>query len=185
VGVVAGAVLGYGLPALGGPVAALAVIVAGSALVVWGVYCGRARRRAPERYRAYVAEHLDAAAGPPAGAVPVEEPVLTRWCESGDPDLLADDFRYVAPDRDWSRRRYVRATRIADAWLPSTSRLEEVVADPSGSGELWMRQSSVIRPPNGSAEIRIAAWHRCTLTPDRRRIRRLELVAFAEPFVHA
>jgi hypothetical protein len=162
--------------------------------VVWGfvalcgalpLYCWQARRRAPARFRAFVAKHFDAAAGPPPGAVSVDEPVVARWGAGADPELLAGDFRYAGVGRELSRRRYLRALRIAAVWLPETARLEDVVADPDEPDVVWVRQTSVIRPPRGGPEIRTGAWHRWTLTPDRQRIRRFELVAFVEPLVPA
>jgi hypothetical protein len=176
-----------GLTALHAPfLVGEAVILAPAVLLLaLGLYCRRARRRAPDRFRAYVTEHFDAAAGPPAGAESVDEPVVARWCSHAEPGLLAADFRYVAPGRELSRRRYLRALRVATAWLPETARLEEAVADPAEPAVVWVRQSSVVRPSRGGPEIKTGAWHRWTLTPDRGRIRRFELVAFVEPLVHA
>jgi hypothetical protein len=191
-----GALLGFGLVASGAS-AVLNPLALGLAVLcaAWWLYCARARRRAPERYRAYVAEHFDAEAGPPAGAEPVEEPVVARWFAAEAQEdsaataaLLAPDFHYVGPGRrrPLARRTYLRLVRVGPRWVGRTrTTLEQVLADPADPAVVWVRERSVTQPPRGGAEIRTGVWHRWTLTPDRERIRSFELVAFVEPLVHA
>jgi hypothetical protein len=165
--------------------------VPGALLLAVALYCRRTWRRAPERYRAYVAAHLDPTAGPPPGAEPVDEPVVARWFAAAEREdwraaaaLLARDFRFSAPNRRWPRWLFVRAMRSDSGLGDSDTVGVAVFADPGRPDVVWVRHDSVARPPRGD-DIRSADWQRWTLAPDRRRIRSIELVAFVEPLVHA
>lgn len=80
-----------------------------------------------------------------------------------------------------SRAVFVRAMRNGRKWMgESRDALLEVLADPSDPDVLWIKQHSVIQPPDGR-EIRSAHWARWTLTPDRERLWAIEVVAFTAP----
>lgn len=49
---------------------------------------------------------------------------------------------------------------------------------------MWVKEHTVLRQPDGH-ELRYARWDRWTLTPDRERIRRIEVVAYTAPPVRA
>ena len=82
---------------------------------------------APERYRAQTQRFMDAGAGPPAGAEPVDEPLIRRWQAAADglkpaeyAALLAEDFTYRTPV---AKRPLTRArSRARRAARRSTSR---------------------------------------------------------------
>jgi hypothetical protein len=156
-------------------------------LAVLIVYRRRVLRRAPQRYREIMARHFDRDAGPPAGSEPVDAACVRRWFAGADDsralaDLLAPDFRFIAAGRrPVSRAVFVRAMRNGRTWMgESRDQVLEVLADPSEPDVLWIKQHSVIQPPDGR-EIRSAQWARWTLTPDRERIRAIEVVAYTAP----
>ena len=156
-------------------------------LAVLIVYRRRVLRRAPQRYREIMERHFDPEAGPPAGSEPVDEACVRRWFAGADDsralaDLLAPDFRFSAAGRrPVSRAMFVRAMRNGRTWMgESRDQVLEVLADPSEPDVLWIKQHSVIQPPDGR-EIRSAQWARWTLTPDRERIRAIEVVAYTAP----
>jgi hypothetical protein len=156
-------------------------------LAVLIVYRRRVLRRAPQRYREIMERHFDPDAGPPAGSEPVDEACVRRWFAGADDsralaDLLAPDFRFIAAGRrPVSRAVFVRAMRNGRTWMgESRDQVLEVLADPSEPDVLWIKQHSVIQPPDGR-EIRSAQWARWTLTPDRERIRAIEVVAYTAP----
>jgi hypothetical protein len=186
IGAAYGAVCGGVLAALD---ASLAVTLAVAVLpfVPLVAYCRRALRRAPQRYREIMERHFDPEAGAPAGSEPVDEACVRRWFAGADDsralaDLLAPDFRFSAAGRrPVSRAVFVRAMRNGRKWIgESRDTLLEVLADPSDPHGLWIKQHSVIQPPDGR-EIRSAHWARWTLTPDRERLRAIEVVAFTAP----
>jgi hypothetical protein len=102
-----GAVLG----AIHTPLALAWAIALVAPVTVVLVYCRRAPRRAPQRYREIVERHFDAEAGPPAGSLPLEEPLLERsFADPGDwravAELIAPDFRCIGREirsAYWSR----------------------------------------------------------------------------------
>jgi hypothetical protein len=53
-------------------------------------------------------------------------------------------------------------------------------ADPVAPDVVWVKEDSV-----AGGDFPTAAWHRWTLTPDRRQVRRFELVAYVAPPVPA
>lgn len=157
-------------------------------LAVLIVYRRRVLRRAPQRYREIVQRHFDPDAGPPAGSEPVDEACVRRWfAGAGDSralaDVLAPDLRLVVAGRrrPVGRAVFLRVTRNGRKWMGDhTDELLEAVADPSEPDVLWIKQHSVIQPPDGR-EVRSAQWSRWTLTPDRERVRTIEVVAFTAP----
>jgi hypothetical protein len=189
---VLGLVLGVLLVATHTPAAVgYAIAVVPSAIVIpFAVYCRRARRRAPQRFREIVQRHTDADAGPPAGSEPVEEPVVRRWyaADARDDwralaDLLAPDFRThpVSGARPMGRWVAVRLMRNGSKWLGECeNELLETLADPSEPDVVWVKEHAVRRPPGGG-EMRYATWERWTLSGDRERIRAIEVVAFTAP----
>jgi hypothetical protein len=157
-------------------------------LTVGLAYRRHVLRHAPQRYREIVQRHFDPEAGPPARSAPVAEPLLDRWFAGADGSrdvagLLAPDFRFTAVGRrrPIGRAMFVRAMRNGAKWMgESREQVLAVLADPSEPDVLWVKQHSVIQPPDGR-EIRSAQWSRWTLTPDRERIRAIEVVAFTAP----
>jgi len=192
IGVVYGAVGGWLLATLDAPVGlAEAILLAPFAgLAAWIVYCRRARRRAPQRFREIVRRHTDADARPPAGSEPVDEPVVRRWHAADARDdwralagLLAPDFRLrpVSGARPMGRWVAVRLMRNGAKWLGECeTELLGTLADPSEPDVVWVNEHAVRQLPDGG-EMRYSTWERWTLTGDRERIRAIEVVAFTAP----